>query len=128
MVGDIDDTPINFFGGIPDEALNRKTTESTWLPPKTPLAMSTPITEVPGSILPIPMTQDSVLLPTPRLPITHQEEREFQPALVPIVTHLQLHHFLTLIELMWELLLLFLVWKKARVLLMMMSMKELFIG
>ena len=37
--------------------------------------MSTPITEVPGSTSPIPMTQDSVPLPTPRLPITHQEEK-----------------------------------------------------
>ena len=37
--------------------------------------MSTPITEVPGSAPPIPMTQDSVPLPTPRLPMTHQEER-----------------------------------------------------
>ena len=75
MVGDIDVTPINLFGGIPDEDLNGKTTESTWLPPKTPQAMSTSITEVPGSTLPISMTQDSVPLPTPRLPITHQEER-----------------------------------------------------
>ena len=74
-VGDINVTPINLFGGIPDEDLNGKTTESTWLPPKTPQAMSTPITEVPGSTLPISMTQDSVLLPTPKLPITHQEER-----------------------------------------------------
>ena len=74
-VGDIDVTPINLFGWIPDEELNGKTTESTWLPPKTPQAMSTPVTEVPGSTLPISMTQDSVLLPTPRLPITHQEER-----------------------------------------------------
>ena len=75
MVGDIDVTPINLFGGIPDEDLDGKTTESTWLPPKTPQAMSTPITEGPGSALPIPMTQDSVSLPTPRLSITHQEER-----------------------------------------------------
>ena len=74
-VGDIDVTPINLFGGIPDEDLNGKTTESTWLPPKTPQAMSTPITMVPGSTPPILMTQDSVLLPTPRLPITHWEER-----------------------------------------------------
>ena len=76
MIGDIDVTPLNLFGGIPDEDLNGKTTESTWLPPKTPQAMSTPITEIPGSTLSIPMTQDSVPLPTPRLPITHQEERE----------------------------------------------------
>ena len=75
MVGDIDVTPINLFGGIPDEELNGKTTESTWLPPKTPQAMSTPITEVPGSTLPIMTTEDSMPLPTSRLPITHQEER-----------------------------------------------------
>ena len=75
MIGDIDVTPINLFGGIPDEDLNGKTTESTWLPPKTPQAMSTPITEVPGSAPSIPMTQDGVPLPTPRLPMTHQEER-----------------------------------------------------
>ena len=75
MVGDIDVTPINLFGGIPDEEFNEKTTESTWLPPKTPQVMSTPVTEVPGSTLLISMTQDSVPLPTPRLPITHREER-----------------------------------------------------
>ena len=71
MVGDIDVIPINLFGGIPDEDLNGKTTESTWLPPKTPQAMSMPITEVPGNAPPILMTQDSVPLPAPRLPITH---------------------------------------------------------
>ena len=43
MVGDIDVTPINLFGGILDEDLKEKTTESTWIPPKTPQAMSTPI-------------------------------------------------------------------------------------
>ena len=106
MIGDIDVTPINLFGGIPDEALKEKTTDSTWLPPKTPQAMSTPITGIPGSTLSKPMTQDSVPLPTPRLPLAHQEEK-LQPALVPIVTHPQLHHCLILIELMWELLLLF---------------------
>ena len=75
MVGDTDVTPINLFGGIPDEDLKGKTTEPTWIPPKKPQAMSTPITEIPGSISSISMTQDSVPLPTPRLPITHQEER-----------------------------------------------------
>ena len=74
-VGDIDVIPINLIGGIPDEDLNGKTIESTWLPPKTPQAMSMPMTEVPGSALPKPMTQYSVPLPTPRLPMTHQEER-----------------------------------------------------
>ena len=75
MVGDIDVTLINLFGGIPDEDLKEKTTESTWIPPKKPQAMSTPITEIPGSISSTWMTQDSVPLPTPRLHITHQEER-----------------------------------------------------
>ena len=75
MIGDIDVTPINLFGGIPDEDLKEKTTESTWLPPKMPQAMSIPITEIPGGTSSTPMTQDSVPLPTPKLPITHQEER-----------------------------------------------------
>ena len=76
MIGDIDVTPINLFGGIPDEDLKEKTTESTWLPPKTPQAMSTPITEIPGGTSSTPMTQDSVPLLTPKLHITHQEERK----------------------------------------------------
>ena len=79
MVGDIDVTPINLFGGIPDEDFKEKTTEATWIPPKTPQAMSTPITEIPGSISSILMVQDSVPLSTPRLPIPHQEERRTSP-------------------------------------------------
>ena len=75
MVGDIDVTLINLFGGIPDEDFKEKMTESTWIPPKKPQTMSTPITEIPESISSKSMTQDSVPLPTPRLPIPHQEER-----------------------------------------------------
>ena len=74
-IGDIDVTPINLFGGIPDEDLNGQATESTWLLPKIPQAMSTSITDVPGSVPPMLMTQDSVPLPTPRIPTTCQEER-----------------------------------------------------
>ena len=37
--------------------------------------MSTPISDVPGSVPPMLMTQDSVPLPTPRIPMTCQEER-----------------------------------------------------
>ena len=76
MVGDMDVTPINLFGGIPDEDFKEKMTEFTWIPPKKPQAMSTPITEIPESILSRSMTQDSMPLPTPRLPIPHQEERK----------------------------------------------------
>ena len=75
MIGDIDVTPINLFRGIPDEDLNGQVTESTWLLPKMPQAMSTPISDVPRSVLPMLMTQDSVPLPTPRIPMMHQEER-----------------------------------------------------
>ena len=75
MIGDIDITPINLFGGIPDEDLNGQATESTWLPLKMPQAMSTPISDVPGSVPPMLMTQDSVPLPAPRIPTACQEER-----------------------------------------------------
>ena len=74
-IGDIDITPINLFRGIPDEDLNGQVTESTWLLPKMPQAMSTPISDVPRSVLPMLMTQDSVPLPTPRIPMRSQEER-----------------------------------------------------
>ena len=37
--------------------------------------MSTPISDVPRSVPPMLMTQDSVPLPTPRIPTTCQEER-----------------------------------------------------
>ena len=47
-IGDIDVTPINLFGGIPDKDLNEQTTGSTFVPPKAPQAMSTPVTEVSG--------------------------------------------------------------------------------
>ena len=35
-IRDVDVTPINLFGGIPDEDLNGQTTESTLIPPKNP--------------------------------------------------------------------------------------------
>ena len=43
-------------------------------------AMSTPITDVSGSIPPILMSQDSVPLPTPRVPTVHQEEKGTSPS------------------------------------------------
>ena len=72
-IGDIDVTPIKLFRGIPDEDLNEQITGSTFVPPKAPQTMSTPVTEVPGG----PKTtglQDSVPLPTPRMPTMQQEE------------------------------------------------------
>ena len=50
-IGDLDVTPINLFGGILDEDLHEQATESMRSLLKTPQAMSTPITEIPRSIL-----------------------------------------------------------------------------
>ena len=73
-IRDIDVTPINLFGGITDEELDGQITESTLVPPKTPQAMSTPVTEVPRSLENATVPPDSVPLPTPRMPTRHQEE------------------------------------------------------
>ena len=73
-IRDIDVTPINLFGGIPDEELDRQITESTLVPPKTPQAMSTPVTEVPKSLENATVPLDSVPLPTPQISTRHQEE------------------------------------------------------
>ena len=70
----IDVTPINLFGVIPDEDLDGQTAESTLVPPKTPQAMSTPVTEVPRSLENATVPPDSVPLPTHRMPTRHQEE------------------------------------------------------
>ena len=75
-IGDLDVTPINLFGGIPDEDLHEKTTESMRSLLKTPQAMSTPITEVPRSIPTELIMKDSIPLPTPKIPTTSQEERK----------------------------------------------------
>ena len=73
-IRDIDVTPINLFGGIPDDKLDGQITESTLVPPKTPQAMSTPVTEVPKSLESAMVPPDSMPLPTPRMPTRHQEE------------------------------------------------------
>ena len=65
---------MDLFAGIPDEDVNGKTTESTWLPPQTPQAMSTPITDIPKSKPTTLVTQDNVPLPTPRILVSHPEE------------------------------------------------------
>ena len=75
-IGDLDVTPINLFRGIPDEDLHEQATESTRSLLKTPQAMSTPITEVPRSLLTELITKDSIPLPTPMISTTSQEERK----------------------------------------------------
>ena len=75
-IGDVDVTPINLFGGIPDENLHEQATESTRSLLKTPQAMSTPITEIPRSVSTEVNMKDSILLPTPMISPTSQEERK----------------------------------------------------
>ena len=92
-IEDLDVTPINLFGGIPDEDLCDQATESMTSLLKTPQAMSTPITEIPRSVLTALIMKDSIPLPTPMIPTTSQEEKRLisdtdvtddVPATVPI--------------------------------------------
>ena len=75
-IGDLDVTPINLFGGVPDEDLHEQATDSMSSILKTPQAMSTPITEVPRSVPTELITKDSIPLPTPMISTTSQEERK----------------------------------------------------
>ena len=72
----MDVTPINLFGGIPDEDLHDYATESTRSLMKTPQAMSTPIIDVPRNVPIEVIMKDSIPLPTPMIPTTSQEERK----------------------------------------------------
>ena len=90
---DIDVTPINLFGGIPDEDLDGQTTESTLIPPKTPQAMSTPVTEVPRSLENVTIPPDSVPLPTPRMPTRHQEKEMWTSSSTPSDPSVPTPHF-----------------------------------
>ena len=71
--GDIDVTPINVCGGIPDDEVNGQALDSTLVPPKTPQATSTPITEVPRSVKETVIPRSTAPLPTPRMATIHQE-------------------------------------------------------
>ena len=75
-IGDLDVSPINLFGGIPDKDLHEQATGSMSSLLKTPQAMSTPITEVPRSVLTELIMKDSIPLPTPMIPTTSQEKRK----------------------------------------------------
>ena len=75
-IGDLDVTPINLFGGIPDEDLHEQVIESMRSLLKTPQAMSTPITDIPRSVPTELITKDSIPLSTPMISTTNQEERK----------------------------------------------------
>ena len=74
-IGDLDVTPINLFGGIPDEDLHDQGTGSMRSLLKTPQAMSTPITEVPKNVPTELIMKDSIPLPTSRIPTTSPKEK-----------------------------------------------------
>ena len=75
-IGDLDVTPINLFGGIPDEDLHGQVTESTRYQLKISQAMSTPITDIPWSVPTELLMKDSISLTTPMISTTSQEERK----------------------------------------------------
>ena len=75
-IGDVDVTPVNLFGGIPDEDLCEGGVESTTSLLKKPQAMSTPITDVTRNMPMDTLTKDGIPLPTPMLPPISQEERK----------------------------------------------------
>ena len=75
-IGDVDVTPVNLFGGIPDEDLREDDIESMTSLLKKPQAMSTPITDVPRNIPMETITKDSIPLPTRMIPPISQEERK----------------------------------------------------
>ena len=75
-IGDLDVTPLNLFGGIPDEDLHGHTTESMRFLLKTPQAMSTPITDVPRTVPTELIMKDSIPLSIPMISTTRQEERK----------------------------------------------------
>ena len=72
-IGDIDVTPINVYGGIPDDEVNGQAPESTLVPPTTPQATSTPITEASRSVKETVISRSREPLPTPRMATIHQE-------------------------------------------------------
>ena len=121
----MDVTPINLFGGIPNEDLHEHVTESTKSLLKMPQAMSTPITDVPRNVPIEAIMKDSIPLPTPMIPTTSQEEENPGVAQMLLMIYHQRLPSSILIEPMYKWLLLFPVWMRVRASLMMMNMRKL---
>ena len=73
-IGDVDVTPVNLFGGIPDEDLREDDVKTMTSLLEKPQAMSTPITDVPRNISIETIMKDNLPLPTPMIFPTSQEE------------------------------------------------------
>ena len=75
-IGDVDVTPVNLFGGIPDECLHENDMETTTPLLRKPQAMSTPITDTSRNVSFETETKDNRPLPSSmRTPISQVEER-----------------------------------------------------
>ena len=75
-IGDVDVTPVNLFGGIPDERLRENDVETTTPLLRKPQAMSTPITDTSRNVSFETETKDNRPLPNSvRTPINQVEER-----------------------------------------------------
>ena len=73
-IGDMDVTPVNLFGGIPDEDLCEDDVKTTTSLLEKPQAMSTPITDVPRNMSNETIMEDNIPLPTPMIFPPSQEE------------------------------------------------------
>ena len=75
-IGEVDVTPVNLFGGIPDERLHENDVETTTPLLKKPQAMSTPITDTSRSVsFEIEMKDNRPLPSSMNIPISQVEER-----------------------------------------------------
>ena len=75
-IGDVDVTPVNLFGGTPDECLHENDVETTTPLLRKPQAMSTPITDTSRNVSFETETKDNRPLPNSvRTPINQVEER-----------------------------------------------------
>ena len=75
-IGDVDVTPVNLFGGIPDERLRENDVETMTPLLKKPQAMSTPITDTSRNVSFETETKDNRPLPSSvSTPISQVEER-----------------------------------------------------
>ena len=75
-IGEVDVTPVNLFGGIPDERLRENDMETSTPLLKKPQAMSTPITDTSRNVSFETETKDNRPLPSSMsIPISQVEER-----------------------------------------------------
>ena len=73
-IGDMDMTPVNLFGGIPDEDLHGNDVKTMTSLLEKPQAMSTPITDVPRNMSNETIMEGNIPIPTPMIFIPSQEE------------------------------------------------------